>query len=373
MSLGSGSRSGESRRLRLSRAPGRKRISARIAALAAGFAGLCLFSSCYLTAQGARYLSIVAGAESAERLLGDPGTDDATRKLLETALAARTYAIETIGLKNTKNYRSLAKVDSDHLVTVVQACAELSFDRYLWNYPLVGKLPYKGFFDPKDAATEAERIGKLGCDVIRRPSDAFSTLGLLPDPLFSFMKAYDEYEVAELVIHEMTHATIFLRGAKAGNFNEELATFVGRQGALDFIASRRGKDSEAYASASAGIGDARAFSAFLGRSAKILEEIYASGLKEDEKRAAKSRVIAERAATFLRDRASMFSREGLARYGGYPMDKVNNALFDLYRLYEGEPELYAGYFEKRCASELSNFIRRLKAAKDPAAELRKPR
>jgi hypothetical protein len=55
------------------------------------------------------------------------------------------------------------------------------------------------------------------------------------------------------------------------------------------------------------------------------------------------------------------------------MDKVNNALFDLYRLYEGEPELYAGYFEKRCASELSNFIRRLKAAKDPAAELRKPR
>ncbi len=348
----------------------RGRSVGRMAAYAAGLVSLCLLSSCYLTTQGARYLSIVATAKSAEKLLADPGTDDATRRLLETALDARAYAIGTIGLRTTKNYRSLAKVDSDHLVTVVQACAELSFDRYLWTYPFVGKLPYKGFFDPKDAEAEAERLKKLGYDVIRRPSDAFSTLGFLADPLFSFMKSWDEYDIVELVIHEMTHATIFLRDRKAGNFNEELATFVGRQGALDFIASRRGKDSGEYASALAGIADAQHFSAFLRGTAQRLEEIYTSRLREEDKREAKKRIIGERSVLFGHEYASIFSPEGFSRYRDYPMDRINNALLDLYRLYEGEPELYRDYYEKSCGSDLATFVRKLKEAKNPVRELR---
>ncbi len=374
MRPGAGPRSGAGGWVHPLRAARRGRIAAVMRVLVAGFAGfagICLFSSCYLTTQVSRYITIVAGAKPADRLLADPGTDGPTRKLLETALAARSYAIDTIGLRNTKNYRSLAKVDAEHLVTVVQACAELSFDRHLWAYPFVGKLPYKGFFDPKDAETEALRIKKLGLDVIRRPSDAFSTLGFLQDPLFSFMIDYDEYDVAELIIHEMTHATIFIRGEKAGNFNEELATFVGRQGALDFIAARHGEESEEYAQARAGILDARAFSAFLRESSALLERIYASPASDDDKRAAKSRVIAERAAVFARDCPAMFSREGSLRFQSYPMDKVNNALLDLYRLYEGEPLLYSRYYENICASDLATFIRRLATVKDPAAELRR--
>ena len=346
------------------------RAAATLAAVGFAVIGLCLLSSCYLTAQGARYLSIVATAKPAQKLLADPGTDADTRRLLETALAAREYAIGSIGLRETRNYRSLARVDSEHLVTVVQACAALSFERHLWSFPFIGRLPYKGFFDPAEAGREAERLKTLGYDVIARPSDAFSTLGFLADPLFTFMRDYDEFEIAELVIHEMTHATIFLRGSAAGNFNEELATFTGRQGALDFIESRHGKDSEIFRRAREGIGEARVFASFLRDTALRLEKIYASNSGDREKLEAKRAVIEARAAEYEKLGPTLFASGRLSRYAGYPMGRINNALLDLYRLYEGELEIYESYFTDRCGSDLATFIRTLRESGNPARELR---
>ena len=37
------------------------------------------------------------------------------------------------------------------------------------------------------------------------------------------------------------------------------------------------------------------------------------------------------------------------------MEKIDNAYLDLYRLYEGEPELYRDYFDKACESDLSGL------------------
>ncbi len=323
-------------------------------------------SSCYLTAQGSRYLGILAGAQPIAKALADPDTDLATKSLLEKAAEVRRFAVEKIGLKDTKSYRSIAKVEGTTLSHVVQACPELSFDRYLWSYPFVGKLPYKGFFDQADAKKEAARLKQQGYDVIVRNSDAFSSLGYLPDPLFSFMVAYDENRLADLLIHEMTHATIFVRGAGAGAFNEELATFVGRQGALDFLAAKYGRESESFRQALAAEVDAVAFSTYLRETARKLEVLYGSDLSIEEKRAGKTRIIAERAEEFARVAPGLFSNPGYARY---PMDKIDNALLDLYRLYEGQPERYRVYYEKECDSDLAIFVARLRATKDPIKTL----
>lgn len=339
----------------------------RLAPLLASLAGFALLSSCYVTSQGLRYLSIVASAKPAEELLADPTTDDTTRRLLETALAARVYAIKVIGLKATRNYSSLAQVESEHLVQVVQACKELAFERYLWNFPFVGALPYKGFFDEAQATKEADRVRALGYDAIVRPSDAFSSLGFLADPLFSFMKSYSEYDVAELVIHEMTHATIFLRGKNTGAFNEELATFVGRQGALDFLAQRHGTDSGVYAAALRSRIDSRTFATYLRGTAELLDAVYRSAEPESVKRSEKARIIAARATRYRVLGSQLYPDESSAGWRGYPMERVDNALLDLYRLYEGEPELYERCWREACAADLGIFIRLLKTSKDPAA------
>ena len=113
--------------------------------------------------------------------------------------------------------------------------------------PFHGQAPYKGFYERPDALAEAARLKKEGYDVIVRKVDAFSTLGFTKDPVYSFMKKYSPYELASTIIHEQTHATLWVKGQT--DFNEELADFVGETGALEWIAARFGAPSEEYRSA----------------------------------------------------------------------------------------------------------------------------
>lgn len=317
---------------------------------------LVLASSCYVTQQGSRYLALRSRAVPVARALADPRLLPATRALLDRASAARVFAVAELGLKETKSYQSIVELDSDRLATVVSACDELSFKRFLWSYPLVGKLPYRGYFDPKLAEIEAARLRKLGLDVIARPVDAFSTLGWLADPLFSFMASYDEADVAELVIHEMTHATIFLKGKRPGaeQFNEELATFVGREGSALYLARKYGPDSAALAGATRSRADAQAFAAWLRGTATELEAVYSSEAAPEEKRRRKAEVIAARAVAYKAAYDGLFATD---RYRDFPMERINNAYLDLYRLYEGEPELYADYYDKVCGRDMRRFIK----------------
>jgi predicted aminopeptidase len=333
-----------------------------------------VLSSCYVTAQGSRYLAIRGRAVPAARALGDPRTPEDVRLLLERAAAARAFAVSVLGLRDTRSYRSIVTLEADRLATVVSACAELSFDRYLWRYPFVGRLPYRGYFDPADADAEAARLRKQGLDVLERPVDAFSTLGWLADPLFSFMASYDEAEVSELVIHEMTHATVFLRGRRAGaeQFNEELATFVGREGALEYLVSRYGAGSAEVDGARRDRADAEAFSTWLRGTAGELQEVYASDLAAEQKRARKAEVIAARAAAWKERSGELVASE---RYRAFPMERLNNAWLDLYRLYEGEPDLYRDYLEEVCGSSLARFVERVRELTrkrgDPKALMRR--
>jgi predicted aminopeptidase len=339
---------------------------------AAALAALCL-SSCYVTAQGFRYLSIRSRAQALDKALADPATSADERLLLERAKEARAFALSELNLRETKNYTSVVRLDADRLATVVQACAELSFDRHLWSYPVVGKLPYRGYFDPKDAQKEAARLKKEGFDVIARPVDAFSTLGWFADPLFSFMSSYGESDIADLVIHEMTHATVFLKGSGGGaeQFNEELATFVGREGAILFLSKKYGPDSAEVKASRSKRRDAEAFSFYLAGTAKELETVYSSSASAQEKRERKAEVIAARAAQFRREYASLF--EG-ADNKDFPMDRINNAYIDLYRLYEGETPLYRDYYEKVAGGDMKAFIgavsRIAKEKGDPKAAMR---
>jgi len=93
------------------------------------------------TEQGSRYLSITSKAIPVAKALADAKTAPDVGRLLGRVEEVRVFASEKLGLKPTKNYTSIIMLDADHLADIVSACAELSFDRYLWSYPVVGKLP----------------------------------------------------------------------------------------------------------------------------------------------------------------------------------------------------------------------------------------
>ena len=331
----------------------------------------CLvLSSCYVTAEGTHYLALRARAVPVAAAMADPKTGPEVRTLLERVAEVRLFAVTELGLRETKNYTSIVTLDSDRLATVVSACAELSFDRYEWNYPLVGRLPYRGYFDPREAQEEAARLKAQGFDTIVRPVDAFSTLGWFTDPLFSFMARYSEADIANLIIHESTHATVFVKGA--GDFDEELAVFVGGQGSLLWLESTYGKHSPQVEDLLRSRADDAAFSAWLRGTAEELQKVYASGSTAAEKRRQKAAIIASRAADFKSEFALHFVTD---RYKDFHMERLDNAYLDLYRLYEGEPELYRDYYERICGSSMKRFMsevaRIAKRGGDPREGMRK--
>jgi predicted aminopeptidase len=238
---------------------------------------------------------------------------------------------------------------------VVSACDAVAFTPYLWGYPFLGRLPYRGYYRAADAAREAERLRQAGYDVLVRPVDAFSTLGFLKDPLYSFMKSYTAFDLASLIIHEQTHATIFLKGQP--DFNEELATFVGTEGAMEWLRVRYGEHSPELQAAIDANRDERTLEGLLHGLAAELDVVYrGSGTRED-KLARKATIIEEFRARLRGELDQRFCTEA---YRGAPSMPINNAVLSLYRLYTGDDQLLRSFFEKRCGSSLPRLIEEAK-------------
>ena len=220
------------------------------------------------------------------------GRDDLAadvRRKLDTVLAARAFAVE-LGLKPGGSFTSLSYVDGDENIFVVSAAPRTALEPYTWWFPIVGRLPYKGFFDRAGASAEAERLASSGYDTHVRTAAAFSTLGWFDDPLFRHLLREDEGVLVNLVLHEVFHNTFYLRGRKAAAFNESLASFAGYRGAIAFFAARSEQDLREGAEAA--WEDERRFADFIQALGGRLRKVYAAPTDEGAKLAERERVFA---------------------------------------------------------------------------------
>jgi predicted aminopeptidase len=310
---------------------------------AAAILAVCgLFSGCYTIKQGVTLLGYLNRAVPLERA-GD-------EQFIHLVNDIRKFAAEELGLAMSKNYTRYVELDRNYLAAVVSACARDSFRRHEWSYPVVGRMPYKGFFDVKDARRERERLEKKDLDVWIRGVDAFSTLGWFTDPLYSYMRNYSPAGLADLIIHESLHATVFIKGQV--QFNEELAEFVGTQGARLYIQTRCGGDSEQYREIFTSEEDSQNYVAFIQELAGELEAVYSSGVSREEKLTEKERIIAEAQERFDSEYESRFSSDN---YRGFSQMSINNAYIELFRLYHAQDNFFADLYE-RSGQDLPAFI-----------------
>jgi predicted aminopeptidase len=193
-------------------------------------------TGCYYARAAWEEARILAARRPITELLRDPGFGGDTARKLRLVLAARAFASESLELAAGRSFTAYSDIGRDTLVLVLSAAHTDALQPYEWRFPVVGRLPYKGFFDFADAHAEARRMATAGYDTYLRPSDAFSTLGWLPDPLLSTTLRRDSLELVNTVIHEITHNTFFLRGG--GTFNESFASFVGARGTEAFYRRR---------------------------------------------------------------------------------------------------------------------------------------
>jgi predicted aminopeptidase len=191
----------------------------------------------YLIRAGWAEARILARARPIGDVVRDSTTDAATRRKLELVLEARAFARDSVKLDAKRGFTTYSHIDHDTLVLVLSAAYRDRLRYRTWWFPIVGSVPYKGYFDVQDAKRAAAELSRDGFDAYLRPASAFSTLGYLEDPVLSTTIDEDSVELVNTVIHELTHNTFYASGQAV--FNESFANFVGTRGAEWFYAARR--------------------------------------------------------------------------------------------------------------------------------------
>lgn len=290
---------------------------------------LCaLLSGCtevrYVAQASLGQLSMAWRTESLKDASLDARRSWRTRALLREVPHIKRFG-ERHGLTPTGNYTTYVELDRPAAVWVVSACEPLRFRSKTWSFPIVGTVPYLGWFELEDAREFAAPLKAAGWDVDVRPAGAYSTLGWLEDPVLSTMiSSGDEAlgELANVVLHESLHATLYIKGQT--RLNESLASFVGDELAKLYMDERVGPFSPEKTSYMREQERSEARARALHAAYVHLNRLYESPAPDAEKRSEKEAVLA-------RLRADIGARRPL-----------NNASLVQFRVYNsGTPELRA--------------------------------
>jgi predicted aminopeptidase len=273
-----------------------RRGGAAVLALAGALALAGCGSVLYVARGGLAEARILWRRQPIATLLAKPDLAPALRERLELVLSVRRYAEDDLGLRVGDSFETYADVENEVGVWVVSAARRDRLEAHTWWFPVVGYVPYKGFFERASADAAARELEAEGLDVEIRPASTFSTLGWFADPLLSTTVRADPVTLAETVFHELFHATLYL--PNEAPFNESAANFVGNRAAIAFFCGGPGDDARRCTRARANWELTRAHGRLLGRYVRRLLALYDEQVS-DARREARRRVLAVAAAREL--------------------------------------------------------------------------
>lgn len=303
--------------------------------------------------QGHGQFNIIWNAKPVEIYLKDPSFPDSLKSRLELIKEVRKYAIDSLGLKDTENYKTLYDQKGEEVMWVVLASEPFALKSKEWKFPIIGSVPYKGFFKKERADNLKHELEKEGWDVIVRNPGGWSTLGWFTDPILSKMLMRSEGDLANLIIHEMSHATIFVKDSI--EFNENLATFIGDRGAEQFLMYKYGLNSKEYISYLQEDEDYLKFVDHMLRGAKVLDSLYGSMKASDP--IDQKRVLKENTIRKIVDALDTLTL-ALTKHPSSRFKKTlpNNAYFMNFRQYQDKQTVFGDEWKNRFGRDLRAYI-----------------
>ncbi len=168
-------------------------------------------------------------------VIADPSTPEKTRKSLLWAREVMNWA-KAKGFRSAGAYEHYVEIGRPVVSWIVQAADADRLRSRTWWFPVVGRVPYLGYFSKEERDSMADSLRREGLDVSVGGVGAFSSLGWFADPIYSSMLRRDDGELAHLLFHELTHRTWWAPGSV--EFNENLAEFVADEMTESFLTEK---------------------------------------------------------------------------------------------------------------------------------------
>lgn len=310
----------------------------------------------YLLKSAYNQVNILYHREPISSVLNKSDLSETDKKKLEITQRARLFASERVGLKVGDNYSSFVQLNRPYVVWSVNASLQWKLEHYLWHFPIIGAVPYKGFANEGDAQTEALELQKKGYDTYVRGVSAYSTLGWFSDPILSSMLRYSEEDLVNTVIHESVHATLYIKSN--ADFNERLASFVGDKGTELFYLSEEGPQSQHLANIRNENEDHKIFSKFISEEIKLLGSFYKMNPDKDLK-------LREMQFSEIKKRFEQNVRPYLKTkaYSHFDKNPLNNARLLLYKTYIEDISDFQRLFDA-VKGDFTQFITKVKTLED---------
>jgi predicted aminopeptidase len=285
-------------------------------------AALCACSPAYVARSAAGHAGLLWRRRSIEKTVADPATPPELRRKLQLALDVRRFAFERLSLTRSRVYETWTPIPGPVVTYLVSASDRARLEPRLFHFPLVGSFPYKGHFRKDLAQAEAARLEAEGYDAAISGAAAYRTPLWISDPLPETLLRDTDGGLAETLIHELTHGTVYFPNHT--DFDEAVAVWAGARGAELFMTERYGADSPQMKEWKDEKELERRTDAFFVDLRARLEAVYDGPGADAEK-------LERRKAVFDWGRAEAKSR------GVYVPERLNNAVVLAHELYAPDP------------------------------------
>ena len=188
----------------------------------------------YLTQAAGGQIDLLRRARPIADVLADAATPPETRRKLELVGRVRTFALSELGLPDHGAFLKYVDVRRPYVVWNVFAAPPDSVALDTSCFPIAGCVGYRGYFAEPGAQTYAEGRRAAGRDVSVGGVSAYSTLGILKDPVLSTMLAYSDTTLIRTIIHELSHPALYVKDDTV--FNESFAVSLENEGMKRYLA-----------------------------------------------------------------------------------------------------------------------------------------
>ena len=313
------------------------------------------FEARYLAGQGLGQWRLFRARRRITEVLGDVNVDSRIKSRLRLAMEARKFGIEVLGLRGGDSYTRFLPTGGKPIAWNITAAPKDRLRPLVWRFPIVGAVPYLGFFDERQARKLQDSLRARDLDTYVRGVAGYSTIGIASDPIYESMLDESDARLVEVVLHEMLHGTLYLAGKSA--WNESLASFVGVQGAALFFAQRGGDEAgrAVLAEAEQRKLDEKKFTTFLAPLRDALDKLYAEPASREEKLRRREEIFAATRTRF----AELYP----GRHSIFSDARLNNAVVASYGVYHDQANEHEHLY-RRLRGDLTALVRLYKYAVD---------